>query len=144
MLWLLVTEKNIHNFQQYCLVSIAQFVGQCTIICRGRSSNPGHPTYSSYKVATRLPNKKKKLSTILRHLNETNIFIYFLREMRRIVVIIISMFFLFFGKILVFLLTCMWRWAISVTLMFQQSNVFACLNGYLASWDVWLTQEIHF
>lgn len=33
-----------------CPVSIAQLVGQCIIICRGRSSNPRHPTYSPYKV----------------------------------------------------------------------------------------------
>jgi len=30
-------------------VSITQLVGQCIIICKGRSSNPGHPTYSPYK-----------------------------------------------------------------------------------------------
>jgi len=32
------------------LVSIAQLVGQCIIIGRGRGSNPGHSTYSPYKV----------------------------------------------------------------------------------------------
>jgi len=34
----------------YGPVSIAQLVGQCIIICRGRGSNPRHPTYSPYKV----------------------------------------------------------------------------------------------
>ena len=32
-----------------CPLSIAQLV-QCIAICRGRSSNLGHPTYSPYKV----------------------------------------------------------------------------------------------
>ena len=33
-----------------CPVNIAQLVGRYIIICRGRSSNSRHPTYSLYKV----------------------------------------------------------------------------------------------
>jgi len=44
-------------------VTIAQLVGQYIIIYSGRGSNPGHPTYSPYKMNsnTRLPDKKKSV-----------------------------------------------------------------------------------
>jgi len=44
-----------------CPVSIAQLVGQCIIICKGRSSNLGHPLIHLIRwiLTTRLPDKKK-------------------------------------------------------------------------------------
>jgi len=49
----------LNNF--FCPVSIIQLVGQCIIICRGRSSNPGHPIIHLIRwiLATRPPDKKK-------------------------------------------------------------------------------------
>ena len=42
--------KRLFKRECCCNVSMTQLVGQYIIICRGQGSNPGHPTYSSYKL----------------------------------------------------------------------------------------------
>jgi len=49
-IWFIMSNYDILNTPNknsniYSL-SITQLVGTCIVICRGRSSNPGHPTYS--------------------------------------------------------------------------------------------------
>jgi len=58
-------------------VSITQLVGQCIIICRGRGSNPGHPTYSLYKVNSihGATSQKQKKSSVEKLTNMLYVFL---------------------------------------------------------------------